>query len=72
MTTLELRVYEIFKSKLGEKEAETVIEYLDIKAKEKTDEKVQVFQTLQSKDLEILRREMAFASVRVPTHRNRK
>ncbi len=35
MSTLELRVYEIFKNKLGEKEAETVLEYFESKTEEK-------------------------------------
>ena len=39
MTTIELRVYEIFKTKLVEKEAETVMEYLDSKAEEKINQK---------------------------------
>jgi hypothetical protein len=43
MTTIELRVYEIFKTKLGEKEAETVMEYLDSKAEEKINQKKDVF-----------------------------
>jgi len=45
MTTIELRVYEIFKTKLGEKEAETVMEYLDSKAEEKINQKKDVFLT---------------------------
>jgi hypothetical protein len=43
MTTIELRVYEIFKTKLGEKEAETLMEYLDSKAEEKINQKKDVF-----------------------------
>ena len=39
MSSLELRVYEIFKAKLGEKEAETVIEYFEAKAEAKYLEK---------------------------------
>jgi len=39
MSTLELKVYEIFKNKLGEKEAETVIEYFEAKAEEKYQQK---------------------------------
>ena len=35
MSTLELREYEIFKNKFGEKEAEVVIEYFESKAEEK-------------------------------------
>ncbi|MFP5040374.1 hypothetical protein [Parasediminibacterium sp. JCM 36343] len=58
MSTLELKVYEIFKSKFSEQEAATVIEYFEAKSKEKIDEKTQVYQTLQTKDLENLRKEM--------------
>lgn len=43
MTTLELEVYEILKSKLGDKEASKVIEYFDKKAEEKINQKKDVF-----------------------------
>ncbi|MHB1179877.1 MAG: hypothetical protein ACYCZO_16295 [Daejeonella sp.] len=46
MTALELKVCEIFKSKLGEKEAETII---DLKSKEKIEEKKDVFMTKDDK-----------------------
>ena len=49
MTALELRVYEIFKSKLGEKEAETIIEFIEVKSKEKIEEKKDVFMTKDDK-----------------------
>jgi len=49
MTAIELRVYEIFKTKLGEKEAETVMEYLDSKAEEKINQKKDVFLTKDDK-----------------------
>ena len=39
MSTLELKVYDILKSKFTEAEAATVIEYFEAKAKEKIDEK---------------------------------
>ena len=35
MSTLELKVYEIFKSKFSEQEAITVIEYFEVKADKK-------------------------------------
>ncbi|QKZ15289.1 hypothetical protein [Spirosoma sp. KUDC1026] len=35
MTALELKTYEIFKSKLGEEEAGTVLQFIDEKAQEK-------------------------------------
>ena len=49
MSTLELRTYEILKLKLGEKEAETVIEYFDEKAGEKIQQKKDVFLTKDDK-----------------------
>ena len=58
MSTLELKVYEIFKSKFSEQEAATVIEYFEVKAKEVIEEKGQSYQSLQNKDMEILRNEM--------------
>ncbi len=39
MSTLDLKAYEIFRSKLGEKEAEIVIEYFESKANQKFVEK---------------------------------
>ena len=35
MSSLDLKVYEIFKNKLGEKEAQVVIEYFEAKAEAK-------------------------------------
>ena len=49
MSTLELRTYEILKLKLGEKEAETVIEYFDAKAEEKIQYKKDIFLTKDDK-----------------------
>ncbi len=45
MSTIELKAYEIFKSKLGEKEAETLIEYFDSKTDKKISDKKDVFAT---------------------------
>lgn len=53
-----MKVYDIFKSKFTEQEAATVIEYIESKTKEKIEEKRQIFQTLQNKDLEVLRSEV--------------
>ena len=49
MSTLELKVYEIFKDKLGEKEAQTVIEYFDAKAEDKYQQKKDVLLTKEDK-----------------------
>ncbi|MEX0812570.1 MAG: hypothetical protein WD048_10175 [Chitinophagales bacterium] len=43
MSGLELKVYEILKTKLGNEEASLVIEYFDQKAKEKINEKKDIF-----------------------------
>ena len=45
MSALELKVYEIFKNKLGEKEAEIVIEYFESKAEDKYQQKKDVIAT---------------------------
>ena len=49
MSTLELKAYEIFKNKLGEKEAEIVIEYFESKAEGKYAQKKDVFLTKEDK-----------------------
>ncbi|MEI6881451.1 MAG: hypothetical protein WCK82_08990 [Bacteroidota bacterium] len=49
MTALELKVYEIFKVKLGEKEAGTVMEFLEAKTEEKINQKKDIFLTKDDK-----------------------
>jgi hypothetical protein len=49
MSALELSVYEIFKSKLGEAEAKQVIEFIDFKSEEKVAQKKDVFLTKDDK-----------------------
>jgi hypothetical protein len=49
MKAIELKVYEILKTRFGEKEAETFIEYFDAKTIEKIDDKKDVFLTKQDK-----------------------
>ena len=49
MSALEIEVYEIFKSKLGEQEASKVIEYFNAKAEEKINDKKDVFLTKDDK-----------------------
>ncbi|MBI3501101.1 MAG: hypothetical protein HY063_04840 [Bacteroidetes bacterium] len=49
MSALELQVYEILKTKLGESEATKVIEYFDAKAEEKINQKKDVFLTKDDK-----------------------
>jgi hypothetical protein len=47
MSTLELKAYEIFKSKLGEEEATTILQYIEEKAEKKIAEKKDVLATKQ-------------------------
>jgi hypothetical protein len=49
MSSLELKVYEIFKSKFGEAEASHVIEYFQAKAEEQIQQKKDVFLTKDDK-----------------------
>ena len=49
MSALELKVYEIFKNKLGEQDAGIVIEYFDAKAEEKYQQKKDVLLTKEDK-----------------------
>ena len=49
MSALELSVYEIFKSKLGQDEAQKIIEFIDAKAEEKINQKKDVFLTKDDK-----------------------
>ena len=45
MKPLELRVYEIFKNKLGQQVAETVIEYIEVKAEQICENKMRLVAT---------------------------
>jgi len=45
MNSVEIKAYEVFKSKFGEKEAELVMEYLDAKAETKFVEKKDILAT---------------------------
>jgi hypothetical protein len=45
MSTLELKVYDIFKTKIGDAEAKTIIEYFEAKAEEKYEQKKDVLAT---------------------------
>ena len=56
MSTLDLKVYEIFKSRFSEEEAITIMEYFDIKAKAIVAEKMEGNQSLQNKDMESLQK----------------
>ena len=49
MKLLELKVYEILKTRFSEKEAEAFIEYFDSKTNEKIDAKKDIFLTKQGK-----------------------
>ncbi|RYE36761.1 MAG: hypothetical protein EOP42_02130 [Sphingobacteriaceae bacterium] len=49
MSVNKLKVYEIFKSKLGEAEAQTIIEYFEQKSEEKINSKKDIFLTKEDK-----------------------
>ena len=49
MKAIELKVYEILKTRFSEKEAETFIEYFDAKTIEKIDDKKEIFLTKNDK-----------------------
>lgn len=49
MSSLELKAYEIFKAKLGEQEAEVIMDFLDRKSEEKIQQKKDVFRTKDDK-----------------------
>jgi hypothetical protein len=49
MSALELKVYEIFKSKFSEEEAATVIEYFEAKAEQKYEQKKDTLLTKEDK-----------------------
>lgn len=53
MNAAEIKVYEIFKQRFNEKEAEAVIEYFETKAEEKINHKRDIFLTKDDK-VEIL------------------
>jgi len=47
MQLAEIELYEILKSKLGEKEAKTLVEYIETKVDKKLDEKKDILATKQ-------------------------
>jgi hypothetical protein len=49
MSSLELKAYEIFKSKLGEHEAEVIMDFLDKKTDDKVQQKRDIFLTKDDK-----------------------
>ena len=49
MKGLEIKAYEIFKQKLGEAEANTIIEFIEEKAAEKINSKKDIFLTKEDK-----------------------
>ena len=49
MNSLELRVYEIFKSKFSEQDAAAVIEYFEAKTENKYEQKKEIFLTKEDK-----------------------
>jgi len=49
MSTLELKTYEILKTKLGESEAATILEFIEEKSEQKINQKKDVFLTKDDK-----------------------
>ena len=49
MSALEIKMYELFKAKFGEAEANTVIDYFEQKAEEKINQKKDIFLTKDDK-----------------------
>lgn len=49
MSTLELKVYELFKKRFSEEEAQIVIEYFEAKTEEKIQQKKDIFLTKDDK-----------------------
>ena len=49
MSALELKAYEILKTKLGEQEASTILEYIEEKSEQKINQKKDVFLTKDDK-----------------------
>ena len=56
MSAIELKAYEVLKSKFGEPEASTLIEYFDVKTEQKFTEKKEVLATKE--DIFILRKDL--------------
>ncbi len=54
MSTLELNVYEIFKTKFGERDAKEVIEFIDVKVSKKINYKTEEMEKVISKDIHTL------------------
>jgi len=49
MSALELKAYEIFKNKLGEQEASTILEFIEEKSEQKINQKKDIFLTKDDK-----------------------
>ena len=58
MSTLEFKVYEIFKSKFSEQEANDVLEYIETKADKRVVEQTHIFVRIVNKDIEIAKQEI--------------
>jgi hypothetical protein len=49
MSTLELKAYEILKTKLGEEEASTILQFIEEKSEQKINQKKDIFLTKDDK-----------------------
>lgn len=51
MNSIDIKAYEIFKSKLGEREAEILIDYVDHKTEKSINQKTTAFSTKEESEL---------------------
>ena len=63
MQVAEIELYEILKSKIGEKEAKTLVEYIEAKVDKKFDEKKDILATKQ--DIADLKIEIANLEIKI-------
>ena len=70
MSALELKVYDIFKSRFSEQEASVVIEYVEEKINKGVEDKVFLTQKIQTKDIEILKTEVREENAKIKGETN--
>ncbi len=70
MSALELKVYDIFKSRFSEQEASVVIEYVEEKINKALEGRVLLTQKIQTKDIEILKTEVREENAKIKGETN--
>ena len=70
MSALELKVYDIFKSRFSEQEAVIIIEYVEEKINKAFEDRVFLTQKIQSKDIEILKTEVREENAKIKGETN--